>query len=121
MAKVLTIDDSMVVRVLISKALAPLGLDIAQATNGQEGLDAAAADKPDLIILDITMPVLNGLETLEKLRSDPNLKDVKVIMLTAESSQENVGRADQLGVTGYVPKPFTPDKLIEQVKGALGI
>ena len=113
MPKILTIDDSMVIRTIIQRTLEPLGYQITQATNGQEGLAAVVNDRPDLILLDITMPVLDGIATLERLRSEPTLSSIPVIMLTAESSQENVGRADALGVSGYVAKPFTPTSRTE--------
>ena len=106
----------MVIRTIIQRTLEPLGYQITQATNGQEGLAAVVNDRPDLILLDITMPVLDGIATLERLRSEPALSSIPVIMLTAESSQENVGRADALGVSGYVAKPFTPDKLLEKIR-----
>ena len=121
MAKILTVDDSVVIRTIIQRMLEPLGCQITQATNGQEGLEAAVNDRPDLILLDITMPVLDGIATLERLRSEPTLSTIPVIMLTAESSQENVARADQLGVSGYIAKPFTHDNMLEKIRTVLAI
>ncbi len=75
--------------------------------------------KPDLIILDVTMPVMTGLEMLTKLRLDDALKSIPVLMLTAESAQENIAKADSLGISGYVAKPFKEDQLVDKVKVAI--
>ena len=109
--KLLTVDDSRIVRMLITRALQGCDLQIVEATNGEEGLAAAAREKPDLILLDVTMPVMDGFEMLKQLRQKPELAACPVIMLTAESSQESVAKADGLGVSGYIAKPFTEEVL----------
>jgi two-component system cell cycle response regulator len=85
-----------------------------EAANGEEGLAAAAREKPDLIILDVTMPVMDGVTMLTKLKEDPALKAIPVIMLTAESGRENVLQIARLGVRDYLVKPFKEDQLIEK-------
>ncbi|MCF7765339.1 MAG: response regulator [Verrucomicrobia bacterium] len=117
--KILTVDDSKVVRIMVTRALKPYDCVIVEAVNGAEGLEAAAREKPDLIILDVTMPVMTGLEMLTNLRLDPALKVIPVIMLTAESAQENIAKADSLGISGYVAKPFKEDQLVDKVKAAI--
>lgn len=117
--KILTVDDSKVVRIMVKRALKSYDCTIVEAANGQEGLEAAARENPDLIMLDVTMPVLTGLEMLTKLRADEALKAIPVIMLTAESAQENIAQADSLGISGYIPKPFKEDNLVEKVKAAV--
>jgi len=84
-----------------------------------EGLTAAAREKPDLIILDITMPVMDGVAMLTSLKEDSELKDVPVIMLTAESARENVAKVAELGVRDYLVKPFKDEQLVEKVSRIL--
>jgi CheY-like chemotaxis protein len=113
--KILTVDDSRIVRMLITRALQAYDCQIVEATNGEEGLAAATREQPDLILLDVTMPVMDGFELLACLRKEPSLAKVPVIMLTAESSQESVARADGLGVSGYIAKPFKEEALRDRI------
>jgi CheY-like chemotaxis protein len=83
--KILTVDDSRVVRNIAKNALKPYDCVVFEGSNGQEGLTLAAREKPDLIILDITMPVMDGIGMLVELKKDPDPKDTPVIMLTAEA------------------------------------
>ena len=118
-AKILTVDDSKVVRIMVKRALKSYDCVIIEASNGEEGLAAAGRENPDLIMLDVTMPVMSGLEMLAQLRANEALKSIPVVMLTAESAQENIAHADSLGISGYIPKPFKEDNLIEKVKAAV--
>ena len=86
---------------------------------GVEGLAIAAKEMPDLIILDITMPVMTGIEMLGKLKAESDLKDIPVIMLTAESGKENVMQIVKMGVKDYIVKPFKGEQLIERAKNIL--
>lgn len=114
--KILTVDDSKTIRMIVKKAFKPYDCQLSEAENGVEGLSVAGRDKPDLIILDITMPVMTGTEMLEKLKADPLLRDVPVIMLTAESGKENVMKIVKMGIKDYMVKPFKGDQLIDRVK-----
>ena len=114
--KVLTVDDSKTIRMIVKKAFKPYDCIISEAENGVEGLAAAGKEKPDLIILDITMPVMNGIEMLDRLKGEADLKDIPVIMLTAESGKDNVMQIVQKGVKDYMVKPFKGEDLIERVK-----
>ena len=114
--KILTVDDSKTIRMIVKKAFRPYDCQVFEAENGVEGLSAVNAEKPDLIILDITMPVMNGIEMLEKLRSVPEFQDIPVIMLTAESGKENVMRIVKMGVKDYLVKPFKDVQLIEKAE-----
>lgn len=87
-SKILTVDDSKTIRLIVAKAFKQFDVDIFEASNGIEGLAVAAREKPDIIILDITMPVMDGAECIAKLKSSSNLKAIPVIMLTAESGRE---------------------------------
>lgn len=114
--KILTVDDSRTIRMIVKKAFQQYNCDIVEAENGIEGLALAAKEKPDLIILDITMPVMTGIEMLEKLKENPELKDIPVIMLTAESGRDNVMSIVKMGVRDYIVKPFKGDQLIERAR-----
>jgi CheY-like chemotaxis protein len=113
--KVLTVDDSKTIRMIVKKAFKPFRCELLEAENGAEGLSIAGREKPDLIILDITMPVMTGTEMLEKMKVDPLLRDTPVIMLTAESGKENVMKIVKMGVKDYMVKPFKGDQLIDRV------
>jgi two-component system, cell cycle response regulator len=112
--KVLTVDDSKTVRIIVRKAFKNYDCDILEAGNGIEGLAVAAKESPDLILLDITMPVMDGVEMLTKLKSDPKLKAIPVIMLTAEGGRDNVLKIAKIGVRDYLVKPFKEEALIEK-------
>lgn len=115
-SKILTVDDSKTIRMIVKKAFRPYDCEMFEGENGIEGLAVASKEKPDLIVLDITMPVMNGVEMLEKLKSEPSLKDIPVIMLTAESGQDNVMNIVKMGVKDYMVKPFKGEQLIERVE-----
>ncbi len=112
--KVLTVDDSKTVRIIVRKAFKPYDCDIIEAGNGVEGLAVAAKEMPALILLDVTMPVMDGVEMLTKLKADPALKGIPVIMLTAEGGREHVLKIAKIGVRDYLVKPFKEEVLIEK-------
>lgn len=112
--KILSVDDSKMIHMVIGKAFKPYDVQLFFATNGVEGLAVATRETPNLIILDVTMPVMDGVETLTKLKSDPLLKDIPVIMLTAEAGRENVVKIARIGVRDYMIKPFKEEALIEK-------
>ena len=114
--KVLTVDDSKTIRMIVKKAFKEFDCEMFEAENGVEGLAAAAKVKPGLIVLDITMPVMNGIEMLTKLKETPDLKDIPVIMLTAKSGKDNVMQIVKTGVKDYMIKPFKGQDLIERVE-----
>lgn len=113
--KILTVDDSKTVRIIVKKAFKSYDCDIIEAANGVEGLATAAKESPDIILLDVTMPVMDGVEMLTKLKSDPALKSIPVIMLTAEGGRENVLKIAKIGVRDYIVKPFKEELLVEKV------
>ncbi|MEJ2660487.1 MAG: response regulator, partial [Desulfobacteraceae bacterium] len=103
--KILTVDDSKTIRMIVKKAFSPFNCQMFEGENGVEGLAIANREKPDLIILDITMPVMTGIEMLEKLKAERDLKDIPVIMLTAESGKDNVMKIVKMGVSDYIVNP----------------
>jgi DNA-binding response OmpR family regulator len=117
--KILTVDDSKTIRMIVKKAFKPYNCELFEGENGVEGLAIAAKELPDLIILDITMPVMTGIEMLGKLKAENDLKDIPVIMLTAESGKENVMQIVKMGVKDYIVKPFKGEQLIERAKNIL--
>lgn len=112
--KILSVDDSRTIRMIVGRAFKPYDCTVFEAANGEEGLATAAKERPDLIILDVTMPVMDGVTMLTKLKEDADLKSIPVIMLTAESGRENVLHIAKLGVRDYLVKPFKEEQLIEK-------
>lgn len=119
--KILTVDDSKTIRLIIRRAFHAHDCCFTEAANGEEGLAAAASFRPDLIILDITMPVMDGVTMLAHLRKDPVLKAMPVIMLTAESGRENVAAIAALGISDYLVKPFKEEQLLEKVAKVIAL
>ena len=113
--RILSVDDSRTIRLIVGKAFRPYDVTLLEAKDGNEGLVIAAREKPDLILLDITMPGMDGITMLSKLKADPALKLIPVIMLTAEADREKVVSIAKMGARGYVVKPFREDRLIEAV------
>lgn len=116
--KVLVIDDSPMVMKAVTKALEPQGAQmVGQAFNGQEGLEMINQLKPDVIVLDITMPVMDGIQTAEQLfQKNPA---AKVIMLSAMGDEELINKAKRLGVKIFLTKPFKPEEMIQSVQSLL--
>ncbi len=113
--KILTVDDSLTVRLVLAKAFQPYDCELIEACNGKEGLALAAREKPDLILLDLCMPVMDGIAMLTQLRANPVLKSIPVIVLTAESDPQTVFHVTKLGVSDYILKPFQEDHLLQRV------
>lgn len=117
--KILIVDDEADIVSTVQYRLKSCKYNTITAGNGQEGLEKAAKEKPDLILLDINMPVMNGHEMLERLRSHPDLKNTPVIMLTAYSDRTDVSKAAELGISNYVTKPFDFAELTEKISKTL--
>jgi two-component system, cell cycle response regulator len=113
--KILTVDDSKTIRMIVGRAFRPFDCEILEAANGVEGLAVASREKPNVIILDVTMPVMDGPEMLAKLKSNQDLKAIPVVMLTAEAGRENVLRIAKLGVRDYLIKPFKEELILERI------
>ena len=111
--KVLTVDDSPSVRKMVEFSLKSKGYVMGAAADGQEALEVLENDPYDAIILDVNMPRMNGLEFLEKVKSDDQLASIPVIMLTTEGQDEDRDKAMALGATAYIVKPFKPSQLLD--------
>ncbi len=120
MSRILIVDDMAIVRDPIAAALQQAGYETLCATNGREALELARAQHPDLILLDISMPVMDGMSCLIALRQDQATKDTPVLMLTQTTARDVVAQAAQLGVQGYLLKStFSLDEMLAQVRGHL--
>lgn len=110
--KILVVDDFSTMRRIVRNILKQIGhLDVEEAENGRDALQKLKRDQFDFIISDWNMPTMDGLELLKAVRSDPQLKAVPFLMVTAESKQESVVEAIKSGVSNYIVKPFTADVL----------
>jgi CheY-like chemotaxis protein len=118
-AKILLVDDEPDLIDTIQCRLEANNFVVSTASNGEEGLQKAASDMPDLILLDTNMPVMNGHEMLERLRKDPDLKEIPVIMCTALCEAQDITAASSYGISDYVTKPFDYADLIEKINNAL--
>jgi DNA-binding response OmpR family regulator len=119
--KILSVDDSKAVRTLLSKVLSPFACELSEATNGEEGLAVAARERPDLIILDYNMPVMDGVSMLQRLREHEAIRHIPVIMLTTESSAEMIATIARLGVHDYLTKPFNEKLLLTKVSRVVSL
>jgi DNA-binding NtrC family response regulator len=117
MKKILVIDDEPIVRVSCERTLGGEGYEVRLASSGREGLELLEKETFDLVLLDLKMPDIDGIEVLKKTRS--NWPDTKVIMITGYSTVETAVKTLKLGAYNYLEKPFTPDTLIETVREAL--
>jgi two-component system alkaline phosphatase synthesis response regulator PhoP len=117
---ILVAEDERDIRELIVITLQTHGLaNIIQATNGEEAVAKAKAQKPALILMDVRMPKMTGYEACEALKEGPNTKDIPVIFLSAKGQDAEIKRGIELGAADYVLKPFAPDELYERVAGIL--
>ena len=114
MKKALTIDDSSTVRNLVKMTLEGMGFQVDEASNGKDALQKAKLTKYDLILCDINMPIMNGLEFLKEFKKFNRI--TPVLMLTTETEAAKKQEAKSLGATGWIVKPFNPNDLIKVVK-----
>jgi two-component system chemotaxis response regulator CheY len=116
--RALIVDDSSVMRKIVERSLRQAGIDLAEvreASNGAEGLGLLKNESVDLILCDINMPVMDGLEFVRQLQTVENAKGVPVVMITTEGSESHVVQALSIGARGYIRKPFTPEQVKEHV------
>ena len=116
--RILTIDDSKTIRDMLMLTLVEAGFDVIQAVDGQDGLDVLAKEKPevDIIITDINMPRMDGYEVIRNLRRDPAYKSKPILVLTTESDGDKKNLARDAGATGWMVKPFDPERLVATVR-----
>lgn len=115
-ATIMVVDDSLMVRQQVSAALADAGFTVIEATDGLDALHKLESTVPDLIVLDLNMPNLNGLELLKRIREKPTLSNVPVVMLTTEGQPKLMQEAKGLGAKGWIIKPFKAEMLVRAVE-----
>jgi two-component system chemotaxis response regulator CheY len=121
MAKtVLTVDDSASIRQMVAFTLKSAGYTVVEAVDGQDGLDKANANSVNLILTDQNMPKMDGLTLIKTLRGLPQHKATPILMLTTESSDAMKAQGKAVGATGWLVKPFDPQKLLEVVQKVIG-
>jgi two-component system chemotaxis response regulator CheY len=114
--RILTVDDSASMRALLNHALTSQGFNVAQAEDGEVALEWLAMNEVDVVITDINMPRLDGFSLIERLRQGNRHRDRPILVLTTESSEDKKARARQAGATGWIVKPFDPEKLVAAVR-----
>lgn len=118
--KILVVEDDLDILRLVTFSLEKSGYEVLTAVNGKEGLEKATDDRPDIILLDLMMPFMDGAEMLERLKEIPDMKDVPVIILTARCEQQDIAAICAHGVSDYVIKPFNLVELMEKIENVLG-
>jgi CheY-like chemotaxis protein len=116
---ILTVDDAKAVRLLVEKALAPFNCETTEAANGFNAFYAIERARPDLILLDISMPVMDGLEMLERLKGTPEIADIPVIMLTSRADHAVIPQLPAMGARDTLMKPFNEAALVAKIQGVL--
>jgi two-component system, chemotaxis family, chemotaxis protein CheY len=122
--RALIVDDSSVMRKIVERSLRQAGVNLTQvleAGNGAEALAVLEQNQVDLILCDINMPIMDGLEFVKQLAGVSNAKDVPVVMITTEGSESHVVQALSCGARGYIRKPFTADQVKEHVLPVLAV
>ncbi len=114
--KILVVDDERHIVRLVQVNLQKDGYDVSTASNGREAIEQAQENRPDLIVMDVMMPEMDGFEALKHLKEDPKTEDIPVIMLTAKAQDADVFRGWQSGADLYLTKPFNPTELLSFVK-----
>ncbi len=118
--KILSVDDSASVRQMVTFALETAGYQTAQAADGKEALAYLKGSPVDMIITDLNMPNLNGIELIKQVRTLPGFKFVPIVLLTTESEDAKKAEGKAAGATGWIVKPFKQDQLLAVVKKLLG-
>jgi len=116
---ILAVDDSTSMRQMVSFTLKGAGYDVTEAADGQQALDIAKTKGFDMVLSDVNMPVMDGIELIKNLRTLPNFKFTPILMLTTEAGTEKKMEGKQAGATGWIVKPFNPDQLLSTVNRVL--
>ena len=116
---ILTVDDAKAVRLLAQKALSAFDCEVTEASNGYNAFFAIERARPDLILLDVSMPIMGGIETLSRLKAAPELAAIPVIMLTSRANHDVMSELATLGASDTLMKPFTEAALLEKIRSIL--
>lgn len=118
--KIMTVEDSTSLREMIAFVLKEAGYEVAEAKDGQDALAKLNASPVDMVITDLNMPLMNGIELTKSLRSTKTYKFVPIVFLTTESQLQKKNAAKEAGATGWIVKPFKPEHLLKVIKKILG-
>jgi two-component system alkaline phosphatase synthesis response regulator PhoP len=118
--RILVVDDEIYIVHILDFSLGMEGYEVVTALDGEQALEKARAEKPDLIVLDIMMPKLDGYETCKRLKADAETQDIPVILLSAKGRNIDQKVGFEVGADDYVTKPFSPRKLVERINAILG-
>jgi two-component system alkaline phosphatase synthesis response regulator PhoP len=118
--KILVVDDEIYIVHILDFSLGMEGYDVVTALDGEQALDKLKSEKPDLIVLDIMMPKLDGYEVCKAIKSDPATKQIPVILLSAKGRNVDQKMGFDVGADDYITKPFSPRKLVERINQLLG-
>lgn len=118
-ATILVVDDSPTEVHVFKKILEKQGYKAEIARDGQEGIDVAKSVRPDLILMDVVMPVLNGFQATRKLRTDPETADIPIIMVTTKDQQTDINWGKRQGANEYLVKPVSPGDLLQKIRSLL--
>ncbi len=121
MRRVLIVDDELNIRNILEFSLNAEGFDVIVAENGEAAIELARTEAPDLIILDVMMPGLSGIDTCARLKRESGTSQIPVILLTAKSHREDREAGLAVGADQYITKPFSPHTVIAAVSGLLGV
>ena len=120
MKRILAVDDEPHILKLVAFSLKSGGYEVLEATDGLSAIHVACAEQPDLVLMDVMMPALDGYEACRRLKADPQTAEIPVIMLTAKTQTAEQQTGMDAGASGYITKPFTPKDLVAQVSEFLG-
>ena len=119
--KILVVDDEVYILHIIDFSLGAEGYEVITAADGEEAIDRARVEKPDLVVLDIMMPKVDGFEACRRLKADPETSQIPVILLTAKGREVDRQMGMEVGADDYIVKPFSPTKLIEKIGSFLSV
>jgi DNA-binding response OmpR family regulator len=122
--KILIVDDEAHIRALLEQTLEDLedeGVELLTADNGEDALALVASERPDLVFLDVMMPKMNGYDVCLAIRSELDLPDVAIVLLTAKGQDADRARGTEVGADEYRTKPFDPDELLELARSRIGL
>lgn len=119
--KILVVDDEIVILDLAKEMLEKQGYEVLTAPDGKKGLELARSQKPDLVILDVNMPKMNGFQVLSEIKKDKKTMGIPVFMLTTRNAEEDIQKGMEGYADKYLPKPFTPQKLMEEIRETFGL
>jgi len=119
MSRILVVDDEPHIVKLVAFALARAGHDVLEAPDAIQGIEIARGERPDLILMDVMMPLMTGFEAVQRLKADEDTSAIPIVMLSAKSQQSEQATGLECGAECYICKPFTPKDLVEQVATVL--